>query len=43
MIADILKYFGYKELVEKGAIAEEKALMFADSPTDLRLKLRGFV
>lgn len=32
-----------KELVEKGVIKEEKALMFADSPGDLRLKLRGFV
>jgi twitching motility protein PilU len=32
-----------KELVEKGVISEEKALIFADSPSDLRLKLRGFV
>jgi twitching motility protein PilU len=32
-----------KELVEKGIIAEEKALFYADSPSDLRLKLRGFV
>lgn len=32
-----------KELVEKGIISEEKALIFADSPSDLRLKLRGFV
>jgi twitching motility protein PilU len=32
-----------KELVENGTISEEKALMYADSPTDLRLKLRGFV
>jgi twitching motility protein PilU len=31
-----------KELVEKGQITEEKALVFADSPSDLRLKLRGF-
>ena len=32
-----------KELVENGVITEEKALVFADSPSDLRLKLRGFV
>ncbi len=32
-----------KELVEKGVISEEKALIFADSPSILRLKLRGFV
>jgi len=32
-----------KELVEKGVISEEKALAHADSPSDLRLKLRGFV
>lgn len=32
-----------KEFVEKGIISEEKALIFADSPSDLRLKLRGFV
>lgn len=32
-----------KELVEKGVISEEKALAYADSPSDLRLKLRGFV
>lgn len=32
-----------KELVEKGMISEEKALLYADSPSDLRLKLRGFV
>ena len=32
-----------KELVEKKVISEEKALLFADSPSDLRLKLRGFV
>jgi twitching motility protein PilU len=32
-----------KELVEKGVISEEKAMTFADSPSDLRLKLRGFV
>jgi twitching motility protein PilU len=31
-----------KELVESGRISEEKALAFADSPSDLRLKLRGF-
>jgi twitching motility protein PilU len=31
-----------KELVEGGQISEEKALAFADSPSDLRLKLRGF-
>jgi len=31
-----------KELVEKGLILEEKALTYADSPSDLRLKLRGF-
>ena len=32
-----------KELVEKGVISEEKALIYADSPSDLGLKLRGFV
>jgi twitching motility protein PilU len=32
-----------KELVEKGVISEEKAVTFADSPSDLRVKLRGFV
>ncbi len=32
-----------KELVEKGVISEEKAMVYADSPSDLRLKLRGFV
>jgi len=32
-----------KELVEKGVISEDKALAYADSPSDLRLKLRGFV
>ena len=32
-----------KELVDKGIISEEKALVYADSPSDLRLKLRGFV
>lgn len=32
-----------KELVETGVISEEKALIYADSPSDLRLKLRGFV
>jgi len=32
-----------KELVEKGVISEEKAITFADNPSDLRLKLRGFV
>ncbi len=32
-----------RELVEKKIISEEKALAFADSPSDLRLKLRGFV
>lgn len=32
-----------KDLVEKGIISEEKALGYADSPSDLRLKLRGFV
>jgi twitching motility protein PilU len=31
-----------KELIEKGVISEEKALIYADSPSDLRLKLRGF-
>jgi twitching motility protein PilU len=31
-----------KDLVESGQIPEEKALAFADSPSDLRLKLRGF-
>jgi twitching motility protein PilU len=31
-----------KQLVEKEIISEEKALTFADSPSDLRLKLRGF-
>jgi len=28
--------------VEKGIISEEKALIFADRPSELRLKLRGF-
>lgn len=32
-----------KELVEAGVISEEKAMNYADSPSDLRLKLRGFV
>jgi Tfp pilus assembly ATPase PilU len=32
-----------KLLVEQGIISEEKALTYADSPSDLRLKLRGFV
>jgi twitching motility protein PilU len=32
-----------RNLVEKGIISEEKALAHADSPSDLRLKLRGFV
>jgi twitching motility protein PilU len=32
-----------KELVEQGIVSEEKALTYADSPSDLRLKLRGFV
>lgn len=32
-----------KELVERKIISEEKAINFADSPSDLRLKLRGFV
>ncbi len=32
-----------KELVETGVISEEKAMNYADSPSDLRLKLRGFV
>jgi len=32
-----------KELVEKRVISEENAINFADSPSDLRLKLRGFV
>jgi len=32
-----------KELVEKRVISEEKALIYADSPSDLRLKLCGFV
>jgi len=32
-----------KELLGKGVISEEKALAYADSPSDLRLKLRGFV
>ncbi len=31
-----------KALVEGGQISEEKALAFADSPSDLRLKLKGF-
>jgi twitching motility protein PilU len=31
-----------KELVEGGLISEEKALIYADSASDLRLKLRGF-
>ena len=31
-----------KALVEGGKISEEKALAFADSPSDLRLKLKGF-
>ena len=32
-----------KELFEEGVISEEKAWSYADSPSDLRLKLRGFV
>ena len=32
-----------KDLIEKGIIGEEKAMLYADSPSDLRLKLRGFV
>jgi twitching motility protein PilU len=32
-----------KDLVERRIISEEKALVYADSPSDLRLKLRGFV
>jgi len=32
-----------KELVEKKFISEETALTNADSPSDLKLKLRGFV
>ncbi|MGB9700504.1 MAG: type IV pili twitching motility protein PilT, partial [Thermodesulfobacteriota bacterium] len=32
-----------KELVEKKIVSEEKALAYADSPSDLRLKLRGFI
>lgn len=32
-----------KELVGQGIISEEKAMIYADSPSDLRLKLRGFV
>jgi len=32
-----------KELIEKKIISEEKGLAYADSPSDLRLKLRGFV
>jgi len=32
-----------KDLVEKGVLSEEKALIYADSSSDLRLKLRGFV
>ncbi len=32
-----------KELVEKKIVSEENALAYADSPSDLRLKLRGFV
>ncbi|MGQ9693928.1 MAG: PilT/PilU family type 4a pilus ATPase [Thermodesulfobacteriota bacterium] len=32
-----------QELVEKKIVSEEKALAYADSPSDLRLKLRGFV
>lgn len=31
-----------KELVEQGIVSEEKAMIYADSPSDLRLKLRGF-
>ncbi len=31
-----------KELVQNGQVEEEKALLFADSPSDLKLKLRGF-
>ncbi len=31
-----------KELVEKGVLSEEEALIYADSPSDLRLKLKGF-
>jgi twitching motility protein PilU len=31
-----------KELTEQGIISEERALINADSPSDLRLKLRGF-
>jgi twitching motility protein PilU len=31
-----------KELTEQGVISEERALIHADSPSDLRLKLRGF-
>jgi hypothetical protein len=29
--------------VGQGIISEEKAMIYADSPSDLRLKLRGFV
>ena len=32
-----------KELVGQGIISEAKAMIYADSPSDLRLKLRGFV
>lgn len=32
-----------KEMVEKKLISEESALTYADSPSDLKLKLRGFV
>lgn len=32
-----------KELIERGVISEEKAMKYADSPSDLRLRLRGFV
>jgi twitching motility protein PilU len=32
-----------QELVEKKVISEENAIHFADSPSDLRLRLRGFV
>jgi twitching motility protein PilU len=31
-----------KELVEKGEVSEEEAFRYADSPSDLRLRLRGF-
>lgn len=32
-----------KEFVEKKLVSEETAMIYADSPSDLKLKLRGFV